>query len=56
VAIHLVPFSQGGRPEGNKATAAATSADPLEAAQAVKALEDKYGAATVKGLAELPGK
>src|SRR5262249_8970643 len=33
-----------------------SGADPLEAAQQVKALVDRYGASTVKGLADLFGK
>jgi hypothetical protein len=49
-----------GRPKGsgNKASPTAISgrANPLEAAQQVKALVDRYGADTVKGLAELLGK
>ena len=50
---------KGGRPKAapTKAPAAgASGADPLEAAQQVKALVGRYGADTVKGLADLFGK
>jgi hypothetical protein len=53
------PKNKGGRPKGSgkKASAAGVSeADPLEAAQQVKALVERYGAGTVKGLAELFGR
>ena len=50
--------SKGGRPKAAPAkapAAGASGASPLEAAQQVKALVDRYGAETVKGLADLFG-
>jgi hypothetical protein len=64
-----VPTPAAGKPVGNgrrtggrkrqaavRPQAAQAAADPLEAARQVKELCDRYGAETVKGLAELFGK
>jgi hypothetical protein len=48
------PPKKGGRPKAQAAGASSgTAADPYEAAQQVKVLVDKYGADSVKNLADL---